>query len=151
MFSRLIHTWFVIVGFVILVGGSALNAATLPPNFSETQVGSDLNGPATAMEFTPDGRLFVCLQDGRVLVIENGILLPTAFVTIAVNSSGERGLGGIAFDPDFATNQFVYLYYTFPTSPIHNRVSRFTAKGNVAVPGSETVIMTALIFSIASW
>jgi len=141
MSSRLIHTLCVIVGLVILADSSALNAATLPPNFSETQVGSDLAGSPTAMEFAPDGRLFVCLQDGRLLVIENGILLPTPFVTIAVNHSGERGLLGIAFDPDFASNQFVYVYYTFPTSPIHNRVSRFTAKGNVAVPGSETVIM----------
>src|SRR5678816_24816 len=140
MSSRLIHTFCVIVGLVILADSSTLNAATLPLNFSETQVGSDLAGSPTAMEFAPDGRLFVCLQDGRLLVIENGILLPTPFVTIAVNHSGERGLLGIAFDPDFASNQFVYVYYTFPTSPIHNRVSRFTANGDVAA-GPETVIL----------
>ena len=44
-----------------------------------------------------------------------------------MNSSGERGLLGIAFDPNFATNNFVYVYYTTSASPIHNRVSRFTA------------------------
>src|SRR5262245_14219219 len=115
MLSRLIFSLFVIFVLSVWPDRFALHAATLPPTFSETQVGSDLAGPPTAMEFTPDGRLFVCLQDGRLLVIENGVLLPTPFVTIAVNDSGERGLLGIAFDPDFAGNQFVYVYYTFPT------------------------------------
>ena len=93
------------------------------------------------MAFAPDGRLFVCLQDGPVRVIENGVLLSDPFVTVATSANGERGLGGIAFDPDFATNQFVYFYYTVNTPPVHNRVSRFTANGNVAVPGSETPIL----------
>ncbi|HKO47824.1 MAG TPA: PQQ-dependent sugar dehydrogenase [Polyangiaceae bacterium] len=56
------------------------------------------------------------------------------------SASGERGLLGIAFHPSFASNGFVYVYYT-ATSPVHNRVSRFTASGDVAVAGSETVIM----------
>ena len=120
---------------------SSLSAATLPPGFTETQFGSDLDGIPTAMDFAPDGRLFVCLQEGRVRVIENGILLPTPFVTVTTSANGERGLLGIAFDPDFANNQFVYLYYTVLTSPIHNRISRFTASGNVAVKGSETAIV----------
>ena len=64
------------------------------------------------MQFAPDGRLFVCEQSGRLRVIKNGVLLPTPFVTLNVNSSGERGLLGVAFDPNFATNHFVYVYYT---------------------------------------
>ena len=55
--------------------------------------------------------------------------------------SGERGLLGIAFDPNFAGNNFIYLYYTVSTTPRHNRVSRFTANGDVVVPGSEQVIL----------
>ena len=39
----------------------------------------------------------------------------------------------MAFDPNFASNNFVYVYYTVSTTPHHNRVSRFTAKGDVAV------------------
>ena len=93
------------------------------------------------MAFAPDGRLFVCQQTGQLRVIENGALLATPFVTLTVNSSGERGLLGVAFDPDFATNQFVYVYYTATTPAIHNRVSRFTANGNVAVAGSEVPIL----------
>src|SRR3990172_2044732 len=87
------------------------------------------------MDFAPDGRLFVCQQTGRLRVIKNGALLAADFVTLSVNSSGERGLLGVAFDPNFAVNQYVYVYYTVPTSPIHNRVSPFTASGDVAGAG----------------
>ncbi|HEX6622186.1 MAG TPA: PQQ-dependent sugar dehydrogenase, partial [Pyrinomonadaceae bacterium] len=115
-------------------------AATLPVGFTETQVAAGLSSP-TAMAFAPDGRLFVCLQGGQLRVIKNGVLLPTPFVTLSVSASGERGLLGVAFDPNFASNQFVYLYYTATTPTIHNRVSRFTANGDVAVAGSETTIL----------
>lgn len=93
------------------------------------------------MAFAPDGRLFVCLQGGQLRVIKNGALLAAPFVSLSVNATGERGLLGIAFHPNFSTNQFVYLYYTTSASPIHNRVSRFTANGDVAAAGSETVIV----------
>jgi glucose/arabinose dehydrogenase len=116
-------------------------AATLPPEFSETQVGSNLSGAPTAMEFAPDGRLFVCLQAGDVRVVKNGLLLSTPFLHVVTDSSGERGLIGIAFDPNFTSNHYVYVYYTVPISPIHNRVSRFTAAGDVVAPGSELVLL----------
>src|SRR6266487_1229133 len=120
---------------------SRATAATLPPGFTEAQVGSNLSGSPTAMAFAPDGRLFVCQQGGQLRVIKNGVLLSTPFVTLTVDSSGERGLLGIAFDPNFATNHYLYVYYTVATSPIHNRVSRFTAAGDTAAPGSEAVIL----------
>jgi glucose/arabinose dehydrogenase len=93
------------------------------------------------MEFAPDGRLFVCQQTGQLRIISSGSLLPTPFVSVTVNSSGERGLLGVTFDPNFANNQFVYIYYTATTPTIHNRVSRFTANGDIASVGSEVVIL----------
>ena len=123
-----------------LVPPSAVRAATLPAGFAETVVASGLANP-TAMEFAPDGRLFVGQQGGRLRVIKNGALLATPFVTLTVNSSGERGLLGVTFDPDFATNNFVYVYYTATTPNVHNRISRFTANGDVAVASSEVVIL----------
>src|SRR5438067_9132418 len=116
-------------------------AATLPPGFVEAQVGGNLSGSPTAMAFAPDGRLFVCQQGGQLRVIKNGSLLSTPFVSLTVDSSGERGLLGIAFDPNFATNHYLYVYYTVATSPIHNRVSRFTAAGDIAAPDSHVVIL----------
>ena len=113
--------------------------ATLPSGFFETQI-SGLSNP-TAMALAPDGRIFVCEQAGNLRVIKNGALLGTPFLTVTVNSAGERGLLGVAFDQGFASNQFIYLYYTATTPAIHNRVSRFTANGDVVVPGSELVIL----------
>jgi glucose/arabinose dehydrogenase len=115
-------------------------AAVLPSGFTESLIASGISSP-TAMQFAPDGRIFVAEQGGRLRVIRNGVLLPTPFLTVTVSSVGERGLLGIAFDPNFATNQFVYIYYTATTPTIHNRISRFTANGDVAVAGSETIIL----------
>ncbi len=114
-------------------------AATLPSGFAETLVASGMSSP-TAFAIAPDGRIFVCQQGGSLRVIENGSLLTTPFMTLSVNSSGERGLLGIAFDPSFASNNFLYVYYTTSTSPIHNRISRFTANGNVVQAGSELIL-----------
>ena len=127
---------------LLLTAGALLpvRAATLPINFSESQIASGMTNP-TAMAFAPDGRLFVCQQGGQLRVIKNGALLTTPFVTLTVDSAGERGLLGVAFDPDFATNQFVYVYYTATIPAIHNRVSRFTANGDVALGGSELIIL----------
>jgi glucose/arabinose dehydrogenase len=114
--------------------------AGLPSGFSETQIG-EIASP-TAMEIAPDGRIFVCEQGGSLRVIKNGVLLPAPFVTLNLDSSGERGLLGIAFDPNFGfLNHYLYLYYTVATTPRHNRVSRFEANGDVVVPGSETILL----------
>ncbi len=115
-------------------------AATLPAGFTETQLVSGLSNP-TAFAFAPDGRLFVCQQGGQLRVVKNGTLLSAPFVSVSVDSNGERGLLGVAFDPAFATNHFVYVYYTGSTSPHFNRVSRFTANGDVAAAGSEVLIL----------
>lgn len=129
----------------VVFGGFSLFAQTLPTGFSRVQVGV-INNP-TVMAFAPDGRLFVAEQTGILRVIKNDQLLATPFMSLVVNSVGERGLIGIAFDPAFATNNFIYVYYTVPATtvvpivPVHNRISRFTANGDVVVPGSEQIIL----------
>jgi glucose/arabinose dehydrogenase len=132
-----------LLGLLIAACWPALRgrAATgLPQGFQDANVVSGLSRP-TAMQFAPDGRLFVAQQDGQLRVIKNGVLLSTPFVSLTVNSSGERGLLGVAFDPDFVNNRFVYLFYTATTPTIHNRISRFTANGDVAAAGSEVVLL----------
>jgi glucose/arabinose dehydrogenase len=60
-----------------------------------------------------------------------------------VDSSQERGLFGMAFDPDFANNRYVYVYYTVDDPPVRNRVERYTANvdGDLALAGTATVLM----------
>ncbi len=99
--------------------------ASLPTNFIETQVAHGLIGP-TRMEIHPDGRVFVLEQTGAIRVIKNNALLSTPYMTLKVDTNGERGTLGLAFDPGFATNHYFYVYYTATSPTIHNRVSRFT-------------------------
>lgn len=115
-------------------------AATVPSGFVDEAVVTGLASP-TAMAFAPDGRVFVTQQGGQLRVIKNGALLTTPFVSVTTTATGERGLLGLAFDPNFATNRFIYVYYTATSPSVHNRISRFTANGDVAVTGSEVVIM----------
>jgi glucose/arabinose dehydrogenase len=137
----------IVLGTATMLAARDVSAITLPSGFTEFPVASGLSNP-TAMAFAPDGRLFVCQQGGSLRVIRNGSLLPTPFLTVSVDSSGERGLLGVAFDPDFTNNQYVYIYYT-PSTPNLHRVSRFTAAGDVA-SGGETVILTIPDASSAS-
>lgn len=113
--------------------------ANLLPGFSDTAVAGGLERPVS-LEPAPDGRIFVTEQRGRVRVVKDGALLPTPFIELNVSSGGERGVQGVVLDPQFAVNHYVYVYYTARTPYVHNRVSRFTADGDVAAAGSETVI-----------
>src|SRR5262245_15590466 len=105
---------------------TSLSATTLPSGFSESRIVGGLASP-TAIALAPDGRIFVSQQAGALRVVKNGALLPTPFLTLTVSSSGERGLLGAAFDPNFAVNNYVYVFYTATTPSVHNRVSRFVA------------------------
>jgi glucose/arabinose dehydrogenase len=120
-------------------GISVEAAAKLPSGFTDSELTSALP-TATAMEFAPDGRLFVSTQQGDLRIVKDGALLGTPFVHVAVDASGERGLLGVAFDPDFANNHYLYVVYVQPAPEPHLRVSRFTADGDVAVPGSEAIL-----------
>jgi len=125
---------------VLALSGGIASAASVPPGFTDSLVVAGLTNP-TAMALAPDGRIFVCEQGGNLRVFKNGTLLAAPFLTVTVDSSGERGLLGVALDPNFVSNQLVYVYYTATTPTTHNRISRFTASGDVAMAGSETVVM----------
>ena len=91
-----------------------------------TIVASDLAFPSN-MAFAPDGRLFFAEKDtGNIRVIEDGELLPQPLAHIDVLSSSEQGLLGLAVDPAFATDPWVYVYYSDPAMRI-NRLARFRA------------------------
>src|SRR5262245_37658291 len=117
-----------------------LAPANLPAGFIETAFIAGFSQP-TSMQLLPDGRIFVAEQGGTVRVIKNGQLLTTPFLSVIVDRDGERGLLGVTVDPNFANNHFVYIYYTVPSPNLHNRVSRFTANGDVAADNSELVLL----------
>jgi glucose/arabinose dehydrogenase len=132
------------LSLLIISSFNNAEASTLPSDFVETQITGNGLSNTTAMALHPDGRIFVCQQTGELRVIKNNVVLAAPFITLNVNSSGERGLLGVTFDPNYTTNRFVYVYYTATTPTIHNRVSRFTANASnedVAVAGSEVVLL----------
>ena len=115
---------------------------SVPVNQGFTRNETWITGLASATAFAqvPDGRLFVAQQSGALRVVKNGVLLPSPFMTLAVDSNGERGLLGVAVRPDFASSNWVYVYYTTTSGGIHNRISRFTANGDMVLANSELVL-----------
>ena len=128
----------------------AASAEVLPSGFTDTLVAT-VPSP-TAMAPTPDGRILVTDQTGKLRVIKNGALLrkPALNISTKVCSNIERGLLGVAADPKFVTNGYVYVYYTFKkfvgckilsTKVPVNRVSRFTMVGDTIDPLTEKILI----------
>ncbi len=123
------------VSRTVQFGGSRV----VPAGFTRNETWVTGLSSATAFAQAPDGRFFAAQQGGALRVVTAaGALLPTPMLSLTVDSNGERGLIGVTLHPDFASNGFVYVYYTTAESGTHNRVSRFTVSGNAA--GSELQI-----------
>lgn len=115
-------------------------SAKLPVGFAEKRLARELD--PTDMVQTPDGRIFITIKSGKILLFEKGALLPGSLLNIEhlVDNYNERGLGHIVLDPDFDLNGYFYLYYTVKGQNF-NRVSRYTASGNFCNPATEQVIL----------
>ncbi len=92
-----------------------------------TSVAKNLEIP-WALDFLPDGSIVFTERPGRIRLVDvREGLLPEPLLTInEVARRGEGGLLGIAVHPDFAKNQFIYVYYTYQEgNNLANRVVRF--------------------------
>jgi glucose/arabinose dehydrogenase len=126
------------------------------PEFATEVVATVPPFTLVGLMFAPDGRLFVWQKNGVVRIIKNGALLPTPFIDLSakVNTSDDRGFWGFTFDPNFATNGFVYMTYTYEEAgnpnDFHAKTSRLTrvtanpANPDVAIPSSEIVILGSI-------
>ncbi len=113
--------------------------ATLTPSFEKVALDENTSNP---MELTiaDDGRVFYIDRNGAVRIIkENGSVLTAG--TVPVYTGQEFGLLGIALDPDFATNNWVYLYYSPTGSESIDRISRFTMAGDTLQLDSAVTIL----------
>lgn len=111
-------------------------------------VASGLHVP-WAMDFAPDGRMFFTERIGTIRVIENGNLREEPVFRTEVANIGQAGMLGLALDPDFHNNNFIYVYYTYAdaTGDLWNRVIRLIESDNIAtedrilidkIPGAAT-------------
>ena len=128
---------------------------SVPSGFSETRIGPAISR-TSSMTLAPDGRIFVSEQDGDLRVIKNGQLLSTPFLSVETDDSGERGLIGTAFDPNFAVNRYIYVFYAHHDGggDYHNRVSRFRASAtnpDRVEGGSETPLIDLDALGSATW
>ena len=106
-----------------------------------------LNFPGS-LKFASDGRIFYTEKDtGSIRIIQqNGTLLPTPFATISpIFTDLEAGLLGIALDPAFSSNNYVYVYYTYRDtgSFTHGHIVRYTASGNTGTSPKDIFDVTS--------
>src|SRR3989344_6414320 len=137
--------WFLksllVIPFLLLLATLNLKsdkAWALPGNFVKTQIAQGFSAP-TAFTQTPDERILVLEKGGKAKIVKNG-QIQGEYISLPVDSDGERGLLGIALDPQYSTNNFVYLYYT-NNSPLEIRVSRFTETGGVLDKSTEVILL----------
>lgn len=120
-------------------------------SFSQT-IGIDVfaSGFSQPVEITNAGdpRLFVVQQTGEIRILNpDGTIKPDNFLTLTNETilyGGERGLLGLAFHPQYATNGYFYVYY-IRAGDGFSVVSRFSvdpANPDLALPGSEQVLLT---------
>ena len=154
-----------------LASAAAAPAATYPTGFSEQTVFSGLTNP-TAIRFSSDGRVFVAEKSGLIKVFDSLTdTQPDVFADLRtqVHNFWDRGLLGLALDPDFPASPYVYVLYTHdaaiggaaprwgtagatsdgcPSPPgatadgcvVSGRLSRLTAAGN-SMTGTERVLI----------
>src|SRR5215203_579584 len=140
-----------VLAFALFSSAPAV-ATTLPAGFGETTLASGLNAP-TAVDWAPDGRMFIAEKRGVVRVrTPGGALLTLLDIRDEVNNVSDRGLLGLAVDTDFQTNGYLYLLYAYElnplspdsTGPMVSRLTRVKVKPDNTLenPGDpETVIL----------
>lgn len=120
-----------ILSLVLILAAGCQNATYQPnnhkinneksnPELSQEVLVENLDTP-WAIDFLPDGRMIFTERNGKVSIFDNGNVKIVG--NLDASEASESGLLGIAVDPEFVKNNFVYLYYT---SKSGNRVSRFS-------------------------
>ena len=117
-----------------LIYGFDPNAPYASATIAATRVVSGLTQPLYVTAPPGDtSRLFIVEKTGtiKILDLNSGQVLATPFLTVPVDPASERGLLGLAFDPDYATNGAFYVYATSPVGATpHNEVWRYHVSGN---------------------
>jgi glucose/arabinose dehydrogenase len=111
---------------------------------SLVQVTSGVSSPVHLTAPEGDPRLFIVEQQGRIRIVQDGILLPTPFLDIrdSVVSGGERGLLSLAFHPQYESNGYFYVNYTGLDN--NTRIKRYQVSTDPALadPTSGFLVLT---------
>ncbi|MEE8158306.1 MAG: PQQ-dependent sugar dehydrogenase [Dehalococcoidia bacterium] len=162
---KLISACSVLLTLLIVLQGCADTATPSPPPATPTVGPTPTPTPNTTIEvlaevvvkelkvpwalaFAPDGRLFVTEREGIIRVIRDGQVQTLPYAEVEVAQEGEGGLLGLALDPNFESNGYLYVYHTYssPRGPLLNKVVRLEDRGEKAenpavilddIPGSR--------------
>ena len=130
------YWWFLV--FIVAFLPSA-TYGQLPSDFQKVELLTGLKNSVN-MEFAPDGRIFILDRYGELIIYKPDTQTNVSAGSLDVFHDMEDGLLAIAFDPQFPTNNFIYIHYSHPTLP-KNRVSRFQMVGDILNISSEIVVL----------
>ena len=126
-----------------LIYGFDPNAAYASATIAATRVASGLDQPLYVTAAPGDtSRLFIVEKTGaiKILDLNSGQVLATPFLTVPVETLTERGLLGLAFDPNYASNGLFYIYRT--SLAFENEVLRYQVSGDPNVAnGTGTLVL----------
>jgi glucose/arabinose dehydrogenase/type 1 glutamine amidotransferase len=122
-------------------------SGTIWDSYSLTPLETVLEQPI-AIDVADDGRVFLIERGGTLSIVDDGETSTALELSVYTGQDDEPpqedGLLGLALDPDFAENGWLYLYYSPPGDEIddpHNRLSRFTVEGGSVDPASEAELL----------
>ena len=145
--------YFLVVLLAVFCGGLA------GPSFATITLSPLVGGLSAPVDIANagdgSGRLFVVEQGGRIRIVQNGFLLATPFLDLTgansiISGGGERGLLGLAFHPQYASNGYFYVYFTAAASAgigivdgdiVIARFQRSTVNPNLALTSSRVNII----------
>ncbi len=128
------------VALLVLVLAVAARAGTPVPGWTDAAYVTGLAQP-TAIAFLPDGRLVIAEKTGALKVFDGSV---TTLATFSVCTTGEEGLLGLAVDPAFEQNRYLYVYRTVSESgTCVNQVAKAVLQGNGTL-GTPTVLLDGI-------
>lgn len=138
--SQLITYTIVIFAVGALLGGIAMSKTGFIPaqwdantekiDWKEETIATGLEIPWDLAE-DPDGRILITERAGALKVLNTDGSIET-IATIPVAIVSESGLTGIALHPDYATNHYIYMYYTYrEAGELLNKVVRYTLQNDI--------------------
>ena len=111
-----------------------------PTRFQKTVLASELTEPME-LDLLPDGKVIFIERRGAIKIFDPATGLVSIACKLPVHSVHEDGLMGLAIDPDYAENHWIYLYYSPVSDESVNNLSRFVLRGDSLDRSSEIVML----------
>ena len=132
-----------LLGGILFAAGQAPSdlGATIDANWRKVDLATELNNPMS-LDVAPDGRVFFVERAGAVKIYNPASGATSVAGQLSTYTGAEHGMLGIALDPDFETNHWIYLFWSPAGVTSDQRLSRFTLVGEQLDVASEKILLT---------